>query len=261
MATISTNSSVNTQAPLWRDSHLQLSSSKEKASDVASATKTDNTTKKAETIELNDTQKRGMKVIEHTLNNKDMNEKERAEILQTQQKVFGLSDSMVNQATSEAKTEKATQKAESIEMNDTQKRGMKVVQSVLNNKNMDEKEKAEIVQAQQKAFGLSNDMINQATGVAKNENTTQTQTTQNKPDEVQKIGMKALMNELNKDFSVNGSSSKRINQDAQNSIIKAFNLSKDLVNQVAEQFAKDDENKYIFAKQRLGKTMGLDIQA
>ncbi len=259
MATISANSATTTtQASLWRDSHLKLNTPNEKVSESTSTTQVDT---KAKSVELNDTQKRGMKVIEHTLNNKDMTEKERAEILQTQQKVFGLSDAMVNQATNASKTEKETQKADTIEMNETQKRGMKVVQNVLNNKNMDDKEKAEIVQAQQKAFGLSNDMLNQAANTVKNENTGNTQTTQNSPDEIQKIGMKALMNELNKDFSVNGSSSKRINQEAQDGIIKAFNLSKDLVNQVAEQFAKDNEDKYIFAKQRLGSTMGLDFQA
>jgi hypothetical protein len=201
--------------------------------------------------QMSKTQQRGMDVIQKTLENKNMSDEEKTEIVKAQQQAFGVNDDMLNNTSKTQNSNKSETKKDDIKLSDTQQRGMDVIQKTIENKNLSDEQKAETIQAQQKAFGLSDDMVNNATQKS-DTSYGQNQSDSQEPSKLQQIGMKALLNVLSKNIQNNDLT----NKDALENIVKTFDLNKELVNQVAENYANDNNDKYILAKQQLGKLMG-----
>lgn len=247
---------------MWRDSHLQLKNQEQTQTKAADAAKTDSSgaTAAPAAQELSDTQKRGMKVIENTLKNKNLTESERASMLQAQQRAFGVSEAMVKSA-QESGTKSSTIASTSTaqtsvqEMSDTQKRGMRAIQNTLKDTSLSDSERASMLQAQQKAFGVTDAMVQNA------QNRPADSTAVSAASPLQEIGMKALMGTLSQNFANSNGNGKAADKSAVEDIVKTFGLTKDMVNQVAENFAKENEDRYLFAKQQLGTMMGFNTKA
>lgn len=141
------------------------------------------------------------------------------------------------------------------ELSDTQKRGMTVIENTLKNKNLTDSQRASMLQAQQRAFGVSDAMVQNA------QNKPADSTAVSAASPLQEIGMKALMGTLSQNFANSNGNGKAADKSAVEDIVKTFGLTKDMVNQVAENFAKENEDRYLFAKQQLGAMMGFNTKA
>jgi hypothetical protein len=201
-------------------------------------------------------QERGMDVIQKTMANDKLDDGSKAELVKAQMEAFGVTQTMLDKAkpateTAAAATVTATTAATTAPATNgkLQERGMDIIQKVMDNNKLDSDTKAKMVEAQMQAFGVTQEMIDKKTQTT-TKATQAPETPSIEATDKQKSGMESLL----KDLASNADNTTKkglLTKDIQD-----YGLSKDMVNQVVEQFSQGDQEKYIQSKFLLGANMG-----
>lgn len=199
-------------------------------------------------------QKKGIEVIQKTVENSQIDDKEKAKLVDAQMSAFGVTQSMLDKASGkEGKQIEVTtpiQTSPNASLSQTQQSGLDIIQKTLEMK-INDTTKNEIVQAQMKAFNVSQEMI-ESNDKPSTEDRSNTETDISIK---QQNGLDTLFNDLNS--NIDDSTKKELLKKD----IKLYDLSQNMINQTIERFADGDQEKYVQAKTLLGSNMGFDFTA
>ena len=205
-------------------------------------------------------QKKGVEIIQKTLQNSNLNEDAKNELVNAQMKAFGVTQTMLDQtnATQATQDNQVTQTSNNQALKNitqTQQNGLDIIQKTLDMK-INDQTKDEIVQAQMKAFGVTQEMVDATNKTTQEPKATTDNTTTNiELTQNQQNGLKALLNDLNSNLD-DSTKKELLKQD-----IKSYDLNQNMINQVIEQFADGNQEKYVQAKTLFGSNMGFDLTA
>lgn len=201
-------------------------------------------------------QKKGIEVIQKTVENSQIDDKEKAKLVDAQMSAFGVTQSMLDKASGkEGKQIEVTtpmQTSSNASLSQTQQSGLDIIQKTLEMK-IDDTSKNEIVQAQMKAFDVSQEMI-ESNNKPSPEDTSETTSDTNITTK-QQNGLDTLFNDLNS--AIDDSTKKELLKKD----IELYDLSQNMINKTIEKFADGDQEKYVQAKTLLGSNMGFDLTA